>query len=83
MMGTKLKIWHMVLLALLVTMVIFRKDIAEFIDIDSCLDSGGRWDEVLSRCDFGTKEECLLNGDYSYWDVGVGRCEWAEPDYGP
>lgn len=73
----------MVLLALLVTMVIFRKDIALFIDIDTCLDSGNGWDHKTNTCIYPDKDYCLKHADLRYWDAFMQRCYYLKPGEQP
>ncbi len=80
----KLRLWHVIVLAILVAPVLFKDQIITFLEIDICLDSGGRWDYELSDCDYGTKEECLLRGNDYFWNAFAERCRRVtEPTQAP
>jgi hypothetical protein len=40
------------LLAILVFVAVYGQRIARFLEIDACLDAGGRWDYEECRCEF-------------------------------
>ncbi len=80
----KLRLWHVIVLAILVAPVLFKGQIITFLESDICLDSGGRWDYELSDCDYGTKEECLLRGNDYFWNAFAERCRRvSEPSSAP
>ncbi len=44
------------LLAVLFFVAIYGQRIARFLEIDACLDAGGRWDYEACRCEFYEEE---------------------------
>jgi hypothetical protein len=55
-------LWGAAILVTLVIVIVVRFDLSGNLEIDACLDAGGRWDRSTSICDFTPPQEETSRG---------------------
>ncbi len=55
-------LWGAALLVTLVIVIVLRFDFSGNLEIDACLDAGGRWDRAAAACDFTPPQEETSRG---------------------
>lgn len=55
-------LWGAAILVTLVIVIVVRFDLSGNLEIDACLDAGGRWDRSTSTCDFTPPQEETSRG---------------------
>ena len=55
-------LWGAAVLVAVVVVIVLRFDLSGNLEIDACLDAGGRWDRAASACDFTPPQEETSRG---------------------
>ena len=55
-------LWGAAVLVAVVVVIVLRFDLSGNLEIDACLDAGGRWDHAASSCDFTPPQEETSRG---------------------